>query len=628
MADKELTVFVVDAHPKAFPGYTYLFDVLAGKLLRGLKTDSFSLVAFHATSTNHKLADKGVFPGIDVQVDFETPSFEALQSLKSNLVSNDDWSSSQSDAFQALVFSLSLFEATKSKVFIRNLVLISCPESPLGSLTSEKINKLPNVLAGLRVNLITVGLDLSPLASNFASYKHMSADQASHVAKNVPPLRKTRPVSLFRGGLRLGANINALIRKDYSYDASDDDNALCWTVELYPAAKKDNETITLHEYIYEDHDVAKVEKKTTHFVWEKNEDVQAAEYPDDEDVDDRKFDKIPIESTDFTPGFKFSNFDLLALDQDLMAAAKLELFSALDIVAFLPSDKIPYAYFTGEALHVLPANNASYRDLLSHCSFALAMLELGVSALVRYVGKTARDIEVGLMTPVKIKGRGDYCHSFIFNRLPFKQDEKIGSFPYLAPNVGNSEEKSEETNNILQAMDEFVESKTLEDDDKADQKAILDHYKVTMKNTDSTKLPLPLPKTLKPLQSFAPGPVKFSRFLRKLVDKSLTADNLESFLADPDIIKKVISDEKNHTNFYNLENFLLSGESILESWISQLNQKARPAIKRLRKALGVEFVRKEDLKKQKPEKKNQFYQPKGNYGADEGNYAEVPDFDF
>lgn len=630
MADKELTAFVVDLNPNAIASHYYLYDVLAAKLLKGLKTDYISVLAFHSPHTEHKLADKGVFPGIQVLCDFETPAYDQLAKLKKSLVPNEDWSDTLSDGFQALIYSLSLFENTKKKVFTRNIVLLTSQDSPLNSLTEEKAEGILKLLQDLSMNLVISVVDLDKLSSRYTQWTSISSsfskfvivpsEEANLAARNVPPLRKTRPMPVYKGELRFGSNFKELIELN-SYNAKADENALAWSVEVYPASKKDVASLSLHDYILDDGKPIRLERRSHHYMWSKNEEYQRPEYPDEEDVDTKKFDKVDVEVRDLTAGFKFSNFDLIALDEDLKESATLKIFSSFDIFGFIELLAIPHAYLTGETFFVVPEKSVALRGTLNHATFAKTLYDLKTAALTRFVRKQAREVELGCMMPVKIQDGESFSYNFILARLPFKEDEKIGNFPAL--NDSDAKIKKE----LTTLMEELIESRTYYDDEKI-APGVLKNYKATMKTSDSAKLPLPQKGLNDKFLVPSPSQVRFQRYLKSVLMKSLDAKDLNEFLQQKDFAKNVLRDKGNFTNFFNITN-CLSGSSTLDSeWLEKLSLSTKNICKRIVEELDISFIRKADIKKKKQTKSGELTIAKGYYGADEGDYDAIPDFGF
>lgn len=644
MADKELTVFVVEAGLPS-DAYHYVYDVLALKLLKGLKTDYVSVVAFKSSVTSNALEHTGKFRGINVLADFETPSYNQLQSVKAHLDNSGTPESDASDAFQSLIFSVSLFEKTKKKAFTRNIVLVTSAGSSLDSYTEEKARGIPNLVKDLNIKLVVIGAGFGGhseteqnwqnIAEQFASHHILNTKEAKDVSQLHPPVRKTRPLSIYKGELRLGADISKVLH-DPSYVAEHDSLCLAFRVEVYPAAKSEVLSQGGHEYLIDNGNVVRVERKTNHFIWKKNFQGEREEHLENDEVDDKKFDKVSVDGNTFTPGFKFSNYDLIALDEDLMSAAKLEVTSEFDILGFVAADSIPYAYFTDEAFFVVPEKGSSQRNLLNHTAFAEALYDKGIAPLARFVRKQAKEVDVGPLFPVKVKMGHSFTFGYMFVRLPYKEDEKIGHFPSLSEETVKDDTDVKEASDasaLNKSMEEFIESKTYsgedEMDDTRDYKTVIDNFKVTLKASDSSKLPLP--PNSKHDDKFlcsSPGANKFAVYLRKILIKCLLERDLSSFADDPKFLQKFVrEDDPKFTNLLNLENSLaVNSATTSQDWLSKILDSSSKSSKRLLSELEVKYVRKADLKKQKTKKGSMVLQARGNYGADEGNYDEVPDF--
>ena len=637
MADKELTVFVVDlAAPICL--FTYLFHTFAAKLIKGLKTDLVSVVLFHSKMTQHNAAS-GKFKGINVLMNNEQPSYCQLQRLHQELTSEDDCfdlDDDNSDFAQSVLFSTTLLAPTIGRVYTRNIVLITYADSPLHQDSQSKIDSIPKFLQSMPVNMYAIvsGLlnrnvmELRLMETHFAKFQLFSDVEAENIIMFHPLLRKTRPVSVFKGDLRLGADF-ARVLHDPSYVPEEDGSCLTFKIDVYPAAKAEPASAGTHEYIVDRWSVVKLERKTKHFVWKKIFQGDKLEDKDDFEENDMQFGKVPVDLALLTPGFKFSNFDLIALDNDLKQAATLKLSAAFDILGFLDVDSIPVAYLTGEALFVVPEKDSTVRNLVNHNAFCISLIEEKKAVLTRFVRKAEKEIEVGVLFPVQIKDKGLQAHSLIFIRFPFKEDVKVGNFIKLSGG-GDAEEKDNgapDFNALNKLMEEFIEAKTLpEKEVMLTQNQTIENQKVTMKSTDSSKLSVQSSfKSNNEFYAFDPGANKFSVNVRKLLLKSLEFSDMADFNNDLARMEKSLFGSK-ETNLFNLENVLTVNTSLKDPKILfKLAQESLSVSKRLAEEIGTGYVRKEDVKKQK-QIKNEHYESKGNYGAEENRYDAVPDF--
>lgn len=638
MVDKELTIFVVDlAAPKRL--FEYLLHTVAAKLIRGLKTDYLSVVLFHSPTTSHSSASSGQFKGVNVLIEFEQASYDKLRLLYWVLVregTKSDLLPGTSDFVQATLFSTTLLAPTKNKAFIRNIVLISAVCSPINRGSAEKILSLANFRQDMPVNLYVIasglnfenGAEIRLMEDQFTKFQIFSDLEAHEIINHYPPVKKTRPISVFKGDLRLGADFDRVLH-DPNYFPEQDNSCITLKVDVYPAAKSDTFSSGTHEYILEDNAVVKLERKTKHFVWEKN--FQAQSIEDDEVLEkiDKEFDKVDVEPSQFTPGFKFSNYDLMALDNDLKKAATLKLDAALDVLGILDVDSVPFAYLTGEALYVIPEKDSTMRNVVNQNAFCLALLQERRAILARFVRRTGKEVEVGVMFPVRVRDNKLYNHSFIFIRLPFKEDKKVGDFVKLsgADALVEEEKKSVDLNILNELMESFIETRTLPEPQNKEN-TMIDNSKVIMKTSDSSKLLLkPKQRPTYDLYASDPGVNKYLVGVRKLILKSLEFGNLRDMYSDPKSVAKDLFGSGD-TSFFDLENVLALNAPLQNPKIFlELAQKGQSASKRLVEEIGTAFVRKEDFKKRKQTRDHHF-QANGSYGAEEKEYDTAPDFVF
>lgn len=650
MADKELTVFVVDlAATKRL--FDYLFHVLAGKLIKGLKTDLVSVMLFHSPTTVHALASSGKFKGIQVLMEFEQVSYIQLKQLYDMLVVENikpDLSLEASDFVQSTLFSTTLLSPTKGKVFTRNTVLIADTDVAINSDSASKIESFSKFFQGMSVNMVIVASGLrcdntealQLMKSQFQEFLLISDLEAEEIIVNCPPYRKTRPMSVFKGDLRLGSDF-AKVLQDPCYTTEKDPSCIAFKVDVYPACKVETNSLGTHEYIVDDGTIVKLDRKTRHFVWNANFQNRADEATGDVEENDKLFDKVFIEPSLFTPGFKFSNFDLIALDNDLKEAATLKIKSSFDILAFIDLDTIPIAFLTGEALFILPEKDSTLRNILNHNAFCVSLLEERKALLARFVRKTEKEVEVGVLFPNLIKtpkdtenaqNAQDYrAHVLIFIRLPFKEDIKVGNFIKLSIKdfPPEKEKESVDFGTVNELMEDFINAKTLPEEElKLTDQQVIENFKVTMKNSESSRLPLPQTKVnSKGFVASDPGPNKFNLNCRKLLIQSLSYDDSLKFYAESESEAKILFDS-NSTNHFNLGNALaVNGSLETSEALIGLAAKANDVSKKLTRKLGSAYVRKADLKKRK-KITEQGFESKGNYGAEETNYDKVPEFDF
>ncbi|OBA16966.1 SPOC domain-like protein [Metschnikowia bicuspidata var. bicuspidata NRRL YB-4993] len=452
-----------------------------------------------------------------------------------------------------------------------------------------------------------------------------------------PAIRKTRPVALYMGDMRLGSDF-ARVLDDTSYSARTDDSCVAFRVEVHAAARADTHLLDMHEYLVDsDLSIAKVDQASAHFAWEQGPapDAKTTGAPPATDTPPATGAprKVPVALRSLTPAFKFSNFDLVALDPGLQRAAALQLFSALDVFGFIPERRVSPELLTGEALYVTPDKASSVKNTLGFQAFCDALRTRKLAALCRFVRKQEKEVEVGVAYAVRVKSSLGHTSCFVFVRLPYREDEKIGRFPLLS---GPADAAEPQPPAAALLMDAFVNEKTYESDHELSEElashdvALIDNFKVTMKTGDSSKLPRPpVRKGYDPFICSSPSAARHQAHMRQILLRSLGAADWVRHFDNPRFVADNLRGLALSTNFFNLRNCLaVNSQALRPDWLLDLARKSHDSSKRLASELGCTYVRKADSKKAKTQASAAHLRQKGNYGADEGDYDEIPDFGF
>lgn len=641
MADKEITTFVVDVSLSMGAmrqlrlvldldfGLKYLYDLVAAKALRGRKTDYVTVIAVHSARTDNPYAGDA-FQQIEVVCERAVPTYDLLRRLRRTLTPNATPNSaynhdSLGDCFEGVVLAVLLLKETLKQKFVRNIVLISNGESTITSFVLPIAEATYSAFAKLAVNLMVIGIDFDRRAgdANVTQWtkicrEHggtlLTGEQAVEAYSYHPPMRTVRPLRAFKGQLRFGADYEQLLKSDNPeiYRPELSLWNLCLNVECYPATKVEL-LPSAHSYVVDADAVLRVGQKREYFV---------------DDSPPR-----PVNDYDRVPGFKYSNRDLIALDDGLVRAATLHTVEGIDVMGFLNQDSFPYAYLTEEAFYVVPENAPATRSVLGFGAFCQALLDLNCYAVVRYVPKMDGEVRMCILLPLKV-ARGDhFVYTCSMVRIPFREDEKIGRFPFLAPK-GEAESAmkypSAETNAL---MESFILAKDL--GGKAPRHQV-DIAKTVLTATKATLLPCVRHNPGDPdslLLSPSPAIHKYSLNLRRMIVASLQVDGLRAVLDDPDFVAKflVSNDSAHPTNLFNLSNVLLTMEPAHRDWLTLIDREAAPIAAKLLRQLDVRYVTKEEadrrVKRQKPLGHLFKRNPQGTFGANEGEYDEMPDID-
>lgn len=666
MADKEVTVFVVDLSPDRAGGAMHqgqpkagargeldmVWEVLAGKALRARRTDYVSVVTCHSPTTKNPLAGGGKYQNIEVVADMVLPTYTLMKQLRTALVPNaksvDD---GESDLFLAVIVGLSLLQATASKKFIRNVVVITPGGAEIPSFTEQTVPVMTKTIAQLGVKLV---VQIPELMESLGSFHKENLDKLSihkenlynwtQLCQNVngtiihpsltlaPPVKRTRPVSLFKGSIQLGS--------------------LGFDVEVYPMVKSADLFPKFHQYAGGE----KVVRESSNYIIDRNRDKDAGQ--DDEaevkekdyDSDDNlNFNKKPVNKGDWESGFKYSNYDLIATPKQLLELASLQSDPSIDIIGFVKALQLPFAFYTDDSSYVVPRNLGSDRNNLACEAFCRALLGLDSVAIVRYVKQRAKDFQIAALIPMKVANGDLPIYTFSLIRLPYKEDVKIGKFPGLTKisttsgKIIKSEGELEEnpfkfpTPSINDVMEKFILSKDLDQTlgPNTTDKNTFKNFKATMSSSDLSQLPLPLTYNLEDtvdnkLNASSPAIHKFNHYLTKTIQNSLDHDDLNEFLTDPQFISKnLVESNSSSNNMFTLSNILQVNTMVASDWLDKINKLATPHAKELVAKLDIRYVDREEYNKSRKKKKLATEAPaksKGYFGATE-EYGEVPDFD-
>lgn len=655
MPPKESTVFVVDLGPSMASangpttdlelGLRYLYDIVLTKVLKQRKTDFVSVVACHSTITENPFAAKEGFLNIHVVADSVVPTYSTLKSIHENLTPNGQSvdEKSEGDVFKGILVALALLKplGTSNNV-LRNIIIITNGQSSVFSFEGKFAEGAANAITELKISVLlnAVGFN-SPqtkeieetrskwilTVENYPNGKVVDALDAYKATRFSPPIKKTIPIRQFRAHLLFGSLPSI---ENYTETPND---ALSFEIETFPAVKQDTGNLTANEYLIDKQNgPQKLKRERTSYIYATKEVPQDIE----EEVSDHPntSERVLVEQGEWTDGFKFSNFDLIAVEHELAEAAKLKTSPSINIIGFLFTERLPYAYLIGEALYLIPQKDGGLRNLLGFNTFVQTLIDLKACALVRFVKKIDDEAQMGILMPTRIILDGSFIYTFILTRLPFKEDEKIGRFPQLTYIREQEDEKTEKrskkmrppTEGINDLMEQFIIAKSLDESTKKTFSDIT-NMKSSLETNDTVSYPLPGNTSDSKLNVSSPAIDKLSTVLKKIIIKSLESTSVSAFLANDSFVKdNLVEKDSEYTNFFNLSNILQVNSRDQSNWLSVMNKGARPIASKLIDAIDIEYIKKEDFKKLKRKnKENDGFNKRGDYGADAGEYGEVPD---
>ncbi|CAH2351821.1 hypothetical protein CLIB1423_04S06722 [[Candida] railenensis] len=709
MADKEITTFVVDisssmgvsSSPASRElsdldlGLKYLFDVASAKAIRGRKTDFISVIAVHSPETENPYSSDDSFQNIEIVSKRIAPiSYVDLKNIHSKLqpnpVPNSEYSENQlGDVFEGLVLAVSLLKDTSKLKFNRNIVLITNGESSITSFDSQLAGPTLSAMEKLSINLLVIGIDFEnvdhfsdikrknvakwrDICANCYNGKLITGNEALQSILYHPPLKKVRPMKAFKGQLRLGIDYQKLLKHskrdtfkvdvkkediEESYEPDLDTFSLCLNVECYPATKIESLPSGHSFFVDKSKNASKISQIREYYIeTAKEKDEAEKELGTRHSTSKVKSEEDPevkveaIQDFDKIKAFKYSNYDLIPLDPGLEEATTLKSIEGIDIVGFLKKTSFSYAYLTEESFYVIPESNSLMRSVVGFNSFCSAMIELECYAIVRYVQKENSEVRMCVLLPYTVEvDDGEFVYTCSMVRIPFKEDEKIGRFPFLTPKQksnrdqeenGEAEESvitypSEEVNKL---MESFILSRDLDKEDSHTSNTNISIPKTVSSAKSASLLPVPPERpsdsTDSKLLSNSPAIHKFNINLRRMIIATLSNDDINDALNDPDFVQKYLVSKE--TNLFNLSNVLSLNSSSDKEWLSNLNLKSNPIAKELIKELDVRYITKEEAdqranKRRKGAGTNVHSlfskNPQGTFGANEGDYDAMPDLD-
>lgn len=709
MASKEITIFIVDLSPSMANksngrnisdleyGLKYFYDIVTNKILRGRKTDYISVITCHSNKTDNPFASEDSFRNIEIVSNKISPTYHDLRRYNKLLRPNmTEMAEDEGDCFESMLVGIGLLKDTHKLKFIRNVVVITNAETNIKSFETKIADATRNAINEMNVNVVLNGIDFdidglhyphksrekakneSGWVSVFDTYKTSKVYTTARIVESIihnPPLKKVKPMRAFKGQLRFGSDhCNKNENSDYVPDL--DQTCISLNVELYPALKAEK-LPSGHQYKIdpENNYVDKTKYSKDYFIKlasskdeanDNDDEVHKRRYVDDEE-NAGDLESVSVNVDEWTDGFKYSNYDLLTLDEDLLSSAKLASSPGMDILGFIKIEDLPYAYLTGESYYLLPESSCSYKNIVGFNGLCQSLIDLEGLAIVRYVQKSNDEINVCALIPSKIRVNERFVYAFMLIRLPFKEDEKIGKFPLLT-SIKTTSGKSFTSNNDLlddnpikqepdedssrdtnlpstttnELMESFILSKDLDKIERKNthpDKFFVENNKVTLFNDSLISFPkLSNFGISSRLLVSSPAVHKFNLNIKKIITKSLEHRNLHEYLNDPNFIQNNLISDKNDsfgssTNLFNLSNILKTNSTANDDWLADINENSIDVAKRLIKELDTKYVKQEDEAKKKRKMTNNnnlndmfmMKNAQGNYGAGEGEYEVLPD---
>ncbi|EEB09189.1 Ku domain-containing protein Pku80 [Schizosaccharomyces japonicus yFS275] len=458
MADKKCTVYLLDLGNDMGKRYygrnetdleyqmTFVWNSLSQRLLENKKTDVIGIVGFKTDESRNDLVEQEAYWNIAVFYPIQTAKFAQLQDLRPRLSASKTM---QGDLLSAIVVSFDLIgRYCKANKWTKELFIGT---GARGTIDFEDSDGIAEQIAQHDVH-ITLGLtrDLKLERHTYDNQllqflekcngKLLTAQNLMEEAQR-PPIRKVKPVPIFRGILSLG-------------NPQDPDASLAFPIERYPYTRiakppvstafdasakpsadpsgADNDEVMSQPNLGMHSDV--VSTIRTYVVHDP--------------VKDETFE---VDRKDLESGYSYGRtiIPISSTDEDIMS---LDTQAGLEVLGFAPKSCFPPFYFMSET-NLIVNKKDDEQTATQLTSFVEAMIQEDRYALARFVNKNHNGPILLVLIPHIENG----THCLIDVQLPYAEDVRAFSFPSLE-HVTTGEEKMR----VQNAVDAYVSSMLLD----------------------------------------------------------------------------------------------------------------------------------------------------------------------
>ena len=538
----EATCFLVDLSPRMVESghaqrvIPYIERILFEKCKKGRKTDWVSYYLANYSATKNELNIEGVFQVMNLTTSLSFNSMVELMRKVRKIIPEVEL---DNDGINSMDKALLLAALEMKRMFGKRKVFkqIVCFVDPLIELKLEEdeITELLKEYTG-RFILVDCGgnsrksphyNELSLQGEN--PWKNLiercpnsfswTLDEVLEYGELVRPA-EVKPVRVFTGFLRLGADIELITGSRTSEDFSTDFPHLSIRVEGYPATKSvqslnrkayikvSGEKNAKHtpghgnpshtEYVpalsgieYEIHNSRKREASA------EREEVIKEQTTVSKGKSEEEYDVIAVSKEAITKAYRYGS-DYVVLPPVLVNHLYIDTAPGIDIRGFIDIDSLPRHYLTGESVFIFADTRiGSDADSLSFSALVVVMVEERKVAIARYVSKESAGIQMCVLVPLLIQTEdGDPIATLILNRLPFAEDERISDFPKLSQRRTTSGKLLPRDGDIQEEVDnlmsEFIDN--LDSDEEESAPDTSPYYRQLRENAADTTISLPTRK--------------------------------------------------------------------------------------------------------------------------------------
>ncbi|KAG0654884.1 ATP-dependent DNA helicase II subunit 2 [Maudiozyma exigua] len=560
----ECTSFLVDVSQRMIetekipPILEYLEYTLLEKYEKGRKTDWINCYLNNLPRTEDTKDVEGVIELQTLSAPLEASDviriIKTIASLKSeNVTSTDDFNTIE----QCLILaSLEIKKKFNKRSMIRQIMCFTDDLESI-NLNDSEIDEILDEYQGRFILVDCRSIDqikeddtngvTGDDNSWFRLIKKRKGSFMVHISEltdtiNSPIPSTVKPVRVFAGQLRLGADTYNIINQDdsISNDNITDPNCLCINVEGYPATKSVSSS---HRKLMQE---IKNEDGTIRYETPSSV-VEYEIYPNPdssvktENLDDKKVKGVPVSKKGVTKAYRYGS-DYITIPAMIANQFYYHSTPGLDIRGFMDEKDLPRRYLNSESVFILADTRVGNTgDIVGFSALVDSLISSKKVAICRYVQKTNSDIQMVVLIPLiistenlkavtnndTIDPNSKGVRTLILNRLPFAEDERMTTTKRkMIPTIKNESGKvkkeeegidvEERLKQIDDLMSEFVDSMSLNDKPDTPPQLYYEHVDETPK---VSSLPLPTRQTRSiynsedPLRMAAIGPFSNKQLL-------------------------------------------------------------------------------------------------------------------
>ncbi|CCF55497.1 hypothetical protein KAFR_0A00590 [Kazachstania africana CBS 2517] len=482
----ECTSFIIDVSNSMVSNYridniiSYLEYVFFDKVKKSRKTDYISVYLCNSKETNNFMGIEYVYQVCEFIAPMTSIDLCNISHYIRNMPPMDENLENNMDK-NLLLSSLEIKDKFGKTKMDRKIMIFTDDLVGL-NLQEDEINALVGEFNG-RFILIDCNDEQQDLKEDESSWIKLincaPKSQLFHINELLeeiasPKPATVKPVRIFTGDLRLGADISTIMEEDTEIDPFTDPFSLCMRVEGYPATKSVTSLSKKTVLKTEDKKYSSIKSIVEYELHNDKKDTQSKESDMKEKFKEKEGEKegelpyniITVSKDYITKAYRYGS-DYAVLPPPLAEKFYYETIPGLDIRGFVDESSLPRYYLSSESVFILADTRmGSMADIFAFGVLVDAMYKNEKVAIARYVQKKLSDVEMVALIPLRISTENINAKSdvraLILNRIPFAEDMRVSDFPKLV-NRRTTSGKSinvdeDETIELDKLMNEFVDS--------------------------------------------------------------------------------------------------------------------------------------------------------------------------